>query len=106
MDLSGFQTCHLDEKSILRERRVILGMTQQQVADKANIVLQQYQKFESGERNIKTCSFQIACRIIEALEMDITAFFHGDYALGEEVCFSKEGLKYKKTGKLTSEDVK
>lgn len=22
-----------------------------------------------------TCSFQIACRIIEALEMDITAFF-------------------------------
>lgn len=75
MDLSGFQTCHLEEKSILRERRVILGMTQQQVADKAHIVLQQYQKFESGERNIMTCSFQIACRIIEALEMDITAFF-------------------------------
>lgn len=50
-------------------------MTQQQVADKAHIVLQQYQKFESGERNIMTCSFQIACRIIEALEMDITAFF-------------------------------
>ena len=105
MDLSGFQTCHLEEKSILRERRVILGMTQQQVADKAHIVLQQYQKFESGERNIMSCSFQIACRIIEALEMDITAFFHGDYVFGEEVRFSEDGLRYRKTGKLTNEDV-
>lgn len=105
MDLRGFQICHLEEKSILRERRVILGMTQQQVADKAHIVLQQYQKFESGERNIMTCSFQIACRIIETLEMDITAFFHGDYAFGEEVCFSEDGLRYKKTGKFTNEDV-
>lgn len=105
MNLSGFQMCHFDNKSILREKRVILGMTQQQVADKAHIVLQQYQKFESGERNIMTCSFQIACRIIEALEMDIAAFFHGDYVFGKEVCFSADGLKYKKTGKSTDEDV-
>ena len=98
--------CHFDNKSILREKRVVLGMTQQQVADKAHIVLQQYQKFESGERNIMTCSFQIACRIIEALEMDITAFFHGEYVFGEEVYLSSDGLKYKKTGKSTNEDVK
>ena len=52
-----------------------------------------------------TCSFQIACRIIEALEMGITAFFQGDYVFGEEVCFSEDGLRYKKTGKLTNEDV-
>ena len=46
MDLSGFQMCHLsdDAHSILREKRVILGLTQQQVADKAKVVLQQYQK--------------------------------------------------------------
>ena len=89
----------------IRSLRVDAGMTQQQVADKAHIVLQQYQKFESGERNIMTCSFQIACRIIEALKMDITAFFHGDYVFGEEVRFSEDGLRYKKTGKLTNEDV-
>lgn len=65
-------------KEILREKRVALEMTQQQVADKAGIKLQQYQKFESGERNIMTCSFQIACRVIEALGMDISKFFHGD----------------------------
>lgn len=105
MDLSGFQMCHFDNKSILREKRVVLGLTQQQVADKAHIVLQQYQKFESGERNIMTCSFQIACRVIEALEMDITSFFHGDYVFAEEVYMSKEGLRYKKTDKLINEDV-
>lgn len=108
MDLSGFQMCHLsdDGHTILREKRLVLGLTQNQVADKAGIVLQQYQKFESGERSIMTCSFQIACRIIEALEMDITKFYHGEYVLGEEVFSSPEGLRYKKTGKLTSEEIK
>ena len=74
MDFSGYRICHASDKmdSILREHRIILGLTQQQVADKAQIKIQQYQKFESGERNIMTCSFQIACRVIEALEMDIS----------------------------------
>ena len=100
--------CHLsdDGHTILREKRLVLGLTQNQVADKAGIVLQQYQKFESGERSIMTCSFQIACRIIEALEMDITKFYHGEYVFGEEVFSSPEGLRYKKTGKLTSEEIK
>lgn len=65
-----------DGKNILREQRAIKGMTQKQVADKANIKLQQYQKFESGERNIMNASFQIACRVLEALDLDITAYFY------------------------------
>ena len=107
IDLEGYQICHLDKDrhSILREKRVVLGMTQQQVADKAQIVLQQYQKFESGERSIMTCSFQIACRVIEALGMDITDFYHGEYAIGEEVYMSEGGLRYKKTGKRINDDV-
>lgn len=81
INIEGYQICNIDKdsRSLLKEKRVVLGMTQQQVADKAQIVLQQYQKFESGERNIMTCSFQIACRIIEALGMDITDFYHGEY---------------------------
>lgn len=90
---------------ILREKRVVAGMTQQQVADKARIKLQQYQKFESGERNIMTSSFQIACRVIEALGMDISDFYHGEYTTGEQIVLDNEGLKYAKTGKLISEDV-
>lgn len=107
-DLSGFRLAHVsdDMHGVLREQRVILGLTQKQVADKAEILLQQYQKLESGERNIMTCSFKLACKVIEALEMDISKFYHGDYVIGEEVYNSSEGLRYKKTGKLTTEDIK
>lgn len=47
--------------------------------------LRQYQRLESGERNILTCSFGLACRVIEALDMDVSKFYHGDYCLEEEV---------------------
>ncbi|MCI9389316.1 MAG: helix-turn-helix transcriptional regulator [Lachnospiraceae bacterium] len=105
IDLSGLQICHLDadRHSVLREKRVVLGMTQQQVADKASIILQQYQKFESGERDIMTSSFRTACKVIEALEMDITNFYHGEYTIGEGVYPSAEGLRYQKTGRLINE---
>lgn len=100
----GFQVGHVHEKEILREHRVILGLSQQQVADKARIQLRQYQRFESGERNLSSSSFHIACRVIEALEMNISDYYHGEYIFGEEVVLTKEGLRYVKTGKLTSED--
>ena len=104
-NLDGFQLIHLNDQSILQERRVTLGMTQKQVAEKAKIPLQSYQRFESGDRNIKTASFQLACRVIEALEMNISDFFHGDYIVGEKLIDSKEGLRYQKTGKLIEKDV-
>lgn len=106
-NLDGFHLCHLDDDAhgILREKRIVLGLTQQQVADKAKIVLQQYQKFESGERSIMNCSFEIACRVIEALGMNISDFYHGKYTIGEEV-FNKNGeLHYNSTGKSTNSDV-
>ena len=52
---------------------------------RANITLRQYQRLESGERNILTSSFGLACRVIEALDMDVSKFYHGDYYLEEEV---------------------
>ena len=60
-----------------------MGLTQQQVADKVKINYRQYQKFESGERNIMTASFQLTCRVIKALNMDIKKYYNGDYTLGE-----------------------
>ena len=105
INLDGFSLVSMEPKGMLRERRVILGLTQKQVAEKAKIPMQSYQRFESGERNIMTASFQMVCRILEALEMDIAGFYHGDYSIGEKVFSSKEGLRYQKTGKLISEDV-
>ena len=52
-----------------------------------------------------TCSFRIACRVIEALGMNISDFYHGEYVIGEEI-YSEDGvLKYKKTGRPIDEDV-
>ncbi len=105
ISLDGFCTVHIKPESALRERRVILGLTQQAVADRAQIPIQSYQQFESGKRKIRRASFEIACRVIEALEMTPTDFYHTDYSIGEEIYNSEEGLRYKKTGKLTYEDV-
>ena len=106
-DLSGYRICHLDRDmhNILYEQRVIHGMTQKQAAEKAGVTLQQYQKFEWGERNILTASFRIACRIIEALGMNITDFYHGEYVIGEEIYFVGKKMFYKKTGRPVDEDI-
>lgn len=96
---------HGKDYLILRERRVTSGLTQQQVADKAGIKLQQYQKFESGERKLRTASFQIACSVLEALDLDVVKYFHKEYAWGEEMYLDSDGWKFEKTGKLVDEDV-
>ncbi len=106
-DMTGFKLCHLDDDmhSVLYEQRIVHRLTQKQVAERAKITLQQYQKFESGARNIMTSSFRIACRVIEALGMNISDFFHGEYVIGEEVYFVGKKIYYKKTGRPVSEDV-
>ena len=102
----GYKMIHANAESgsILRERRVILGLTQQQVADKAGIKIQHYQGFEGGQRNLMTASFKVACSVLEALDLDIAKYYHRGYVLGEEVILGKD-VRYKKTGKLVSEDV-
>jgi len=72
-----------EEKDVLLEARKKLGLTQQQVADKAKIVLRQYQKFESGERKLSSSSFWIAGKVLQALELDVTTFARGGYCLLE-----------------------
>jgi len=70
-----------EEKDVLLEARKKLGFTQQQVADKAKIVLRQYQKFESGERKLSSSSFWMASKVIQVLELDVTNFAGGKYLL-------------------------
>ena len=100
-NLDGYQIAHAQRNpsaAILREQRITQKMTQVQVAEKAKITLQQYQKFENGSRNIRTASFQLACRVLKALNMDIERFFEGGYCIGEEIYAEDGKLKYKKTG--------
>lgn len=101
----GYQIVHFSKCGVLRERRVVLGLTQQQVAGRAGISLKGYRNFETGTRDIMRASFSIACRVIEALEMNISDFYHDEYVFGEELCGSPEGPRYKKTSRLIEEDV-
>ena len=106
--MSGFSTVHMGagaRDGTLKEKRLVLEMTQQQVAEKAKISLSSYQKFESGDRNIRTASFEVTCRVLRALCMDPTTFFEGGYILGEPTIFDKDGRKYVRTGRLVDEDV-
>lgn len=59
---------------VLEKRRKELGMTQQQVADKAKIQLRQYQRFEKGERTMASASMRIGLSICCALELDPRRF--------------------------------
>lgn len=61
----------------LKARREALDLTQKEVATRADIVLQQYQKYEGGQRDLRNGIFQTACKVIEALELDITDFSRG-----------------------------
>ena len=76
-----------NRNKILKIFRKYKQLTQQQVADKANINYRQYQKFESGERDVMNGSFKLVCRLLNALEIDINKFYQGnyDYLLGENI---------------------
>ena len=60
---------------LLKERRQSLGLTQKQTADRAGIKIQQYQKFESGDRDLANSSFRLACQVVTALEFDVSKFY-------------------------------
>ena len=70
-----------DENKILLESRKKLKLTQQQVADKADITIRHYQLFESGERKLSSSSFITASKVLNALELDITSFARRAYLM-------------------------
>jgi len=69
--------------TILKQQRIMLGLTQQEVADKAAIHLQQYQRIESREREIDRASLTVAYNILKALEIDLDKIMAGQYQIKE-----------------------
>jgi transcriptional regulator with XRE-family HTH domain len=61
-----------DEKiaRILRERRMALGMTQDQAATEAGIEMRAYQRYEYGRSQLSGASMKVGLRICAALELD------------------------------------
>ena len=60
----------MPDRAILLTRRKQLGLTQQQVADRAEIKLIQYQRFERGERSMCSASLRIGLAICDVLKLD------------------------------------
>ena len=54
----------------LAKQREALGLTQQEVADRAKINIRQYQRLENGERSIYSSSFRIGLNVCHALKID------------------------------------
>ena len=59
-----------EDHQVLRSRREQLGLTQQQVADRARIQLKQYQRLETGERHLSGCSMRIGLAVCAVLLLD------------------------------------
>lgn len=58
------------EGRIIRERRIELGLTQEETAIELGISLQQYQRYEYGERKLSNFPMRIGLRICALLELD------------------------------------
>ena len=67
--LEGFVMI-LPDHEYLRRQREGMGMTQQEVADKAGILLRQYQRLESGERSMASASMRIGMAVCDVLKLD------------------------------------
>jgi transcriptional regulator with XRE-family HTH domain len=81
----------------IRHRRWMVGMTQQQLADKVGIKFQQIQKYETGMNRVSASRLW---DITEALEVTISFFFDGlvdgDTAprtMGGDLLADKEALE-------------
>lgn len=65
----------ISSPAILRARREELKMSQQQVADAANMQLRQYQRLESGERSLENATMKTALSVCAVLRLDPFIFF-------------------------------
>jgi transcriptional regulator with XRE-family HTH domain len=70
------------DSGVLIGQREKPGLSQEEVAAKAGIKLEQYQKYESHEgREFSSTSLRIANAVLTALELDPSAFARGSYSL-------------------------
>ena len=69
----------------IRQRRWLIGMTQQKLAEAVGIKFQQIQKYETGANRVSASRLW---DIADALEVDVAFFFDGLKDNGEDAGFS------------------
>ncbi len=73
----------------VRQRRWLVGMTQQQLGEKVGIKFQQIQKYETGSNRVSASRLW---DIAEALDVPVTFFFDGLTAVPEAAAGSVASL--------------
>ena len=58
------------EGQILRNRRIELGMTQEEAAIRLGMNIHQYQRYEYGEHKLSNCPMRIGLRICAVFGLD------------------------------------
>ena len=58
------------QSQLLKNRRVELGLTQQEIAVELGMHIRQYQRFEYGEQSLAKCSMQTGLKICAILRLD------------------------------------
>ena len=58
------------EMKIIRDARISMGYSQQQVADLIGVNIRQYQRLECGERQIKNASMKLGLALCAVLGID------------------------------------
>ena len=61
---------------LLRRARKARGMSLQQVADACGMNIRQYQKFESGERDVAGCAFVTGLKLCRVLDLNPWLFLN------------------------------
>ena len=79
---------------VLKKRRQKLGLTQQEVADRAGILQKQYQRFENGDRELSNAGFLTTYKVLTALEMDVAKYAVGEYEIRELIYRGHDGKLY------------
>lgn len=82
------------DRFILKKRRKQLGLTLQDVADKAGIDIKQYQRFEAGDRELASASFMTTVQVIKALDLDPVKYAAGEYEIKELIYRGHDGRLY------------
>ena len=82
------------DRFILKKHRQKLGLTLQQVADKAGIQIKQYQRFEAGDRELSDAGFITVYKVLKALEMDVEKYASGEYEIKELIYRGHDGRLY------------
>jgi transcriptional regulator with XRE-family HTH domain len=76
--------------SRIRQRRLLLGWTQERLAAALNVTFQQVQKYERGANRVSASMLQ---EIADALETPVPYFFGHDEAPFDDIVKSRESLE-------------